>query len=541
MTPKNSFTKLALLGGNIVTIDEKRTRAQAVYVLGDRIAKVGSDSEIRPLIDNETETIDLKGRTVVPGFVDCHAHPMSYGQQLLNVDCRTPPIYSIEELIEGIREAAERSEEGEWIRGAGYDDFKLSEKRNPNRWDLDKAAPLNPVMITRMCGHVSVVNSLALELARITKDTKNPEGGEIDRDPETGEPTGVLRGGARAPFRGLIPPPSLERLKEGIRLSSAKFIAKGVTSVSDAGVGNPLTIKAYQAAIDEGMHLRVNLMPSMNSLEHLTSLGLGTGFGSSRLRLGAVKMVFDGSFTGRTAAMEEPFKDTPDNMGILYMSQEELEANVLKAYEAGYQVGVHAIGDRAISGVLDAYEKALKKAPRDDHRLRIEHCGINSPEIVSRIKELGVIPVPQPIFLWGEGESYLVGLEEERTDWAYPVKTWMDAGITVALSSDCPATSGSELVSPLLGIHVAVNRKTDAGNDVGPSQKVGVEEAIKGYTLNSAIATFEEDNKGSIEPGKLADLVILTEDPITVDPGTIRDIEVDITIVGGRIAYRRMP
>ncbi|MCW3989519.1 MAG: amidohydrolase [Candidatus Bathyarchaeota archaeon] len=500
---------------------------------------MGSEKEVRDLTDDETCILDLQGMTLIPGFVDCHAHPMSYGQQLLNVNCRTPPIHSIEEMIDSIMEAADRSEEGEWIRGAGYDDFKLSEKRNPNRWDLDKAAPLNPVMITRMCGHVSVVNSLALEMGGITKDTKDPEGGKIDRDPETGEPTGVLRGGARTLLRGLIPPPSLERLKEGIRLSSAKFIAKGVTSVSDAGVRNPLAVKAYQAAIDEGMHLRVNLMPSIRSLEHLTSLGLGTGFGSSKLRIGAIKMVFDGSFTGRTAAMEEPFKDTPDNRGILYMSQEELEANVLKAHEAGYQVGVHAIGDRAISGVLDAYEKALKKAPRDDHRLRIEHCGINSPEIVSRIKELGVIPVPQPIFLWGEGESYLVGLEKERTDWAYPVKTWMDAGITVAMSSDCPATSGSELVSPLLGIHVAVNRKTDAGNDIGPSQKVSVEDAIKAYTLNCAYATFEEDNKGSIEPGKLADLVVLSDDPTKIDPKKIKDISVEMTIIGGKIKYTK--
>ena len=539
MTSKASLKGLALYNGKIVTIDEKRPRAEAVYILGDRIVKVGSDAEIKPLIDDETETIDLDGRAVVPGFIDCHAHPMSYGQQLLNVDCRTPPNHSIEELLERIREAAERSEEGEWIRGAGFDDFKLSEKRNPNRWDLDRAAPHNPVIITRMCGHVSVVNSLALELARITKDTKDPEGGEIYRDPETGEPTGVLRGGARAPLRELIPPPSLQRLKDGIKLSSAKFIAKGVTSVSDAGVGNPLVVKAYRAAMDEGMYLRVNMMPSMSTLEHLTALGLGTGFGGPELRFGAIKMVFDGSFTGRTAAMEEPFRDTPGNRGILYMGQEELEANVLQAHEAGYQVGVHAIGDRAISGVLDAYEKALKKAPREDHRLRIEHCGINSPEIVSRIKELGVIPVPQPIFLWGEGESYLVGLEREMTEWAYPVKTWMEAGITVALSSDCPATSGSELVSPLLGIHVAVNRRTDAGNEVGPSQRVCVEDAIRGYTLNGAVATFEEGEKGSIEPGKLADLVVLAEDPMSVDPGSIKDVEVDMTIIGGRVAFSR--
>lgn len=539
MAPRTSFTKLALLNGNIITIDEKKPRAQAVYVLGDRIVMVGSNEDIEHFVDDETEVIDLEGRTVLPGFVDCHAHPMMYGQSLLTVNCRTPPVHSIDEMMDGIMKAAADEEEGEWVIGWGYDDFKLAEKRNPNRWDLDRAAPKNPVVITRMCGHVSVVNSLALELAGITKDTEDPEGGEVDRDPETGEPTGVLRGGARAPIWGLMPSPSFERLKEGIRLASEEFISKGVTSVSDAGVENPLAVKAYKAAIDGGMPLRINLMPYADSLEHLSSLGFETGFGDPRLRIGAIKMVFDGSFTGRTAAMLEPFLDTPGNTGILYMTQEELEANVQAALGAGFQVGVHAIGDRAITGVLDAYEKALKKQPRDDHRLRIEHCGINSPEIVSRIRELGVLPVPQPIFLWGEGESYLAGLEEERTNWAYPVKTWMDEGITVALSSDCPATSGSELISPLLGVHVAVNRKTDAGNDVGSGQKVGVEEAIRAYTLNSAYATFEEDIKGSIEPGKLADLTVISEDPTSVDPNRIKELSVEMTIIGGRTVYTK--
>jgi predicted amidohydrolase YtcJ len=446
---------------------------------------------------------------------------------------------SIEDIVESIREAVEEKGEGEWILGRGYDDFKLAEKRHPNRWDLDRAAPDNPVIITRLCGHISVANSLALELVGITKDTKDSEGGEIDRDPETGEPTGVLRGGARAPIRGILPPPDLEKLKTGIELAAEEFLARGVTSVSDAGVRDPLTVKAYQAAVRDGIPIRVNLMMSRDVLDHLSELGVETGFGDERLRIGAIKMVFDGSFSGRTAAMFEPFKDTPGNMGILYASQEELDEGVLASHEAGFQVGVHAIGDRAISGVLDAYEAALKRLPKADHRFRIEHCGINSPEIVSRIKSLGVIPVPQPIFLWGEGESYRAGLDGERADWAYPVKTWMDEGITVALSSDCPATSGEELISPLLGIHVAVNRKTDAGNDIGPAQRIGVEEAIRAYTLNGAIATFEEGTKGSIEPGKLADLVVLSEDPTKVALGAIRDIGVEMTIVGGRITYRK--
>jgi hypothetical protein len=421
----------------------------------------------------------------------------------------------------------------------GYDDFKLTEKRHPNRWDLDKAAPKNPVLINRLCGHVSVANSLALKLAGISKDTKDPEGGEIDRDPETGEPIGILRGGARAPIRKIMPPASFDELKKGIKLAAKEFIARGVTSVSDAGVDDPTVVKAYKAAIDEGMPLRVNMMMSRDLLSDLKKLGLETSFGDDKLRIGAIKMVFDGSFSGRTAAMSKPFKDTLDNSGILYMSQKELNEGVEASHMAGFQVGVHAIGDRAILGVLDAYEEALKNHPKRDHRFRIEHCGINSNEIVARIKKLGVIPIPQPIFLFGEGESYRAGLEEEDLKWAYPVRAWLDAGINVALSSDCPATSGEELISPLLGIYVAVTRKTDAGHELGPEQSIGVEEALKAYTLGGAYATFEEDIKGSIEPGKLADLTVISKDPTSVDAERIKDLSVEMTIIGGSIVYTK--
>ncbi len=539
MAQESRFIKLALTNGIVLTVDDKDTRATALLIVGDKIVSVGSDEEILRQVGDGGEVIDLLGKTVAPGFVDCHAHPMGFGQSLMTVDCRTPPMMSIDDIVGGIRKAVAEKHEGEWILGRGYDDFKLAEKRNPNRWDLDKAAPKNPVLITRLCGHVSVANSLALELAGITKDTKEPEGGEIDRDPETGEPTGVLRGGVRAPLRKIIPPTSFEALKKGIKLAASEFTARGVTSVSDAGVGDPTVVKAYKAAIDEGMTLRVNMMMSRDLLSEMTKLGLETGFGDEKLRIGAIKMVFDGSFSGRTAAMSRPFRDTPDNSGMLYMSQEELNEGVETSLAAGFQVGVHAIGDRAISGVLDAYEGALKKHPKQDHRFRIEHCGINSSEIVSRIKRLGVIPVPQPIFLYGEGESYRAGLEEKDLKWAYPVRSWLDAGIAVAFSSDCPATSGEELISPLLGIYVAVTRKTDAGQELGLEQRVGVEEAIRAYTMGGAYATFEEGIKGSIEPGKLADLTVISQDPTSVEAEEIKDLSIEMTIIGGRIVYTK--
>lgn len=532
--------KLALINGKIITMDEKKPKAQAVLVMGDKIYKVGSNAEIKNLIDENTEEIDLERKTLVPGFIDCHAHPMSFGQALLAVNCRTPPVSSIKEMAYKIKEAAEEKIEGEWIIGRGYDDFKLAEKRHPNRWDLDEVTPNNPVVITRMCEHVIVVNSWALELAGISKDTKDPEGGQIDRDKKTNEPIGVLRGNAEELIWKFMPFPSVEQLKKGINLAAKQFLARGVTSVSDAGVERSEAVKAYQAAIwGDNLPLRVNLMMSVSVLEELATLGFLTGFGDDRLQIGAIKIVADGSTTARTAAISEPYMDAPGNTGIMYISQDELNDHVITAHRAGFQVGVHAIGDRAIMAVLDAFESALEKLPKADHRHRIEHCGITNPIIISRLKKLGVIPIPQPIFLYGEGESYRAGLGEDRVKWAYPLKSFIENGIATAMSSDCPATSGDELISPLLGIYVAVLRKTDADREIGPEQRISVEDALRLYTLNSAYATFEEGVKGSIEPGKLADFAVLSNDPCTVVKNDIKDINVEMTIVGGKIVYKK--
>jgi predicted amidohydrolase YtcJ len=540
MSTDSGVRKTAFIHGNIITMDDEKPRAEAVLVVGDRISGVGSDSEIEAFIDKGTEVIDLGWRTLVPGFIDCHAHPMGYGESLMAVDCRTPPVSSIQDMVAAIRRKAEEKPEGEWVIGVGYDDFKLTERRHPNRWDLDEAAPDNPIIITRMCGHVSVANSLALQMAGITKDSADPEGGQIDRDQETGEPTGVLRGGAMAPFYKLIPPPNQKKLRRTFSLAAEQFLARGVTSVSDAGVDSPLVVRAYQAAIrEDGVPLRVNLMMSVGMLDELSRLGIQTGFGDERLRIGAIKIVADGSSSGRTAAVSEPYVDAPGNTGIMYISREELDEKVLASHKAGFQVGVHAIGDRAISAVLDSYEKALKELPRADHRLRIEHCGICTPAIVERIRGMGVVPVPQPIFLYGEGESYRAGLGEERVKWAYPLRSFLENGIVTPMSSDCPATSGTELISPLLGIYVAVTRKTDSGRELGPEQRIGVEDALRCYTLNSAYATFEDDVKGSIEPGKLADFAVLSEDPTRIAEGKIKDVYAEMTVVGGRVVYTR--
>lgn len=538
---RGSFEKkLAFINGNVITMDEKNPSAQAIFVIEDKVFKVGSDTEVENLIDEDTDVIDLEGQTLIPGFVDCHAHPINFGLALMSVDCKTPSVNSIKEIVEKIQAAADEEPEGEWIIGRGYDDFKLSEKRHPNRWDLDEASPNNPVIITRFCEHISVVNSLALELAGISKDTKDPEGGQIDRDPKTSEPTGVLRWGAKELVLRLIPPPSIEQLRQAIILASEQFLAKGVTSVSEAGEINASAMKAYQTAVwGDGVPLRINLMMPISMLGSLHKLGFSTGFGDDRLRIGPIKIIADGSTSGRTAALSEPYDDAPENFGMMYLNQHELNNMIFAAHSAGFQVGVHAIGDRAISAVIDAIELALKQIPKNDHRHRIEHCGINNSTIVTRLKEMGIIPVPQPIFLYGEGESYRTGLGEDRVKWAYPLKSYIENGITVPMSSDCPCTSGDELISPLLGIFMAVTRKTDIDREIGSEQKIDVKDALRAYTLNGAYTTFEEGIKGSIEPGKLADFVVLSDNPFNTKNNEIKNINVEMTIIGGKIVYEK--
>jgi predicted amidohydrolase YtcJ len=532
------FQKTAIINGNIITVDVDNPQSEAALVIGDKIARIGTDEEIQAFIDNDTKVIDLEGKTMVPGFIDCHAHPIMFGLSLMTINCTSPQMKSIKEILDAYKKDVKEKGSGSWIIGFGYDDHNLEEKRHPTRWDLDRVAPDNPAMISRFCGHILVVNSQALEIAGITKDTKDPEGGRYDRDPETGEPNGVIRGAAMQQIRKLLPTQDPKTIRKAIILMAEQFLARGVTSVSDAGIVNPMYLRAYHEAISEdSVPIRFNLMISTELHPELKKVGLFTGFGDEKLKLGAIKIVFDGSSSGRTAAIMEPYVDVPDSLGILYLSQEELDEKVKKAHRTGFQVGVHAIGDRAINGVLDAYDKALTLTPKDDHRFRIEHCGLNNPDIISRIKEMGVIPVPQPIFLYGEGESYRHGWGEERVKWAYPMRSWLDAGISPAMSSDCPATSGEELISPLLGIYVAVTRKTDQGKELGPEQRIFVEEALKAYTLNGAYATFEENIKGSITVGKLADFAVLSNDPTMVTHDEIKDINVEMTIIGGKIVY----
>jgi predicted amidohydrolase YtcJ len=525
---------LVLLNGRVITVNSKMPRAEAVAVKDGKIVGVGTDRAIRRLVGRGTRIIDLKGMAVLPGFIDAHNHLWGFGVALSQVDCRSPPVKSVKEIVEKIGERAAKTPEGRWVVGWGYDDTKLEERRHPNRWDLDTVAPSNPVMIRRTCGHTCVVNSRALERVGYRADTPQPEGGEIEKDQKTGEPTGVLRETAMKPVNDLARVFSVEELMEAIKLGQERLLSEGITSCHEAGL-DAKTVKAYQNLLASGqLKVRVYMMVQVDLLSQIVETGLVTGFGNEWLRIGSIKMMMDGGMGGKTAALYEPYEGTCDNRGIIYMSQERLNELVKKAHEAGFQIAIHAIGDRAIDVSLNALEAALRAAPRKDHRHRIEHCGLSTPAITERLVRLGVIPVGQPPFLFNIGDSFLSNLGADRIRWTYPFRTWLDKNIPAPGSSDRPVVLGA----PLLGIWACVNRKTERGRVLAEEERITPEEAIKMYTLNAAFASFEEETKGSIEPGKLADLVVLSADPCEVPVDEIKSIKIEMTIVGGSVAYQ---
>ena len=524
-----------LLNGDIRTMDPDRPHAQALVAVGERIAYVGDNAGARAYAHAGAEETDLGGAFVIPGFIEAHNHMISYGQGAAQVDARFPGVRSIAEIQARIGERARATPAGRWVLARGYDDNKLGERRHPTRHDLDAVAPDHPVLLVNGSGHMSVANSLALRLAGVTGATPAPQGGHVVLD-ATGEPTGLLQETAQSLVRDLIPPPTTADLIEALRLCGAHYAAAGITSSHTAGINTEQECIAHQRAAFEGvLPLRTYAMIGRPLLPLVDDLGLTTGFGDDRLRLGPIKFFSDGSLIGRTAAVFEPFLEDPrpDNLGLEMMPQEELDAVVRQAHDAGFQVATHAIGDRAISMVLTAYERALAANPRPDHRHRIEHCGICRPELIARIAHLGVLPVSQPIFIPEYGDGFLRHLGRDRCRLTYPFQSFLAAGVDLVFSSDCPVSA----FEPLKGIQAAVEERTGSGEPYAPAEAIPVEEAIRRYTVAGAYAAFEERIKGSITVGKLADLAVLERDPAAVPPAEIAAVRVLATIIGGETVY----
>ncbi|MCO5177007.1 MAG: amidohydrolase [Thermomicrobiales bacterium] len=348
----------------------------------------------------------------------------------------------------------------------------------------------------------------------------------------------MLHETAQQAVRNQVPVPTVEDFVESLKRCNDAYVASGITSSQDAGSLTADHVRAYQIASERGLlKLRTSMMIRETLIDQLDGLGVLQGFGSNRLRVGPVKLFIDGSLIGRTAAVTQPFLEDPrdDNLGLTMMPKEQFEDYVMKAHTMGYQIAVHAIGDRGIDWVLDAYEKALTAHPRDDHRHRIEHCGICRPDILDRIQRLGVIPVTQPVFILEYGDGFIRHLGMERIQLTYPFRSFLERGIPLVFSSDCPVSS----YVPMKSIQAAVTERTGTGQSYALEEAVTVEEALEMYTVAGAHVTFEEDIKGKIKAGMLADFAVLEQDPRDVDPSTLADLGVTTTIIGGEVVYER--
>ncbi len=527
---------LVLHNGKIITVDAQESIREAVAVKFGRILAVGSETEIEPLIGPQTEAVDLKGRTVIPGLIDSHCHMAMVGAlRMLTEDLSEEAgIRSIHDIQERLARRAKNTPKGEWVTGYQEDDSKLAEKRHPTRWELDEATRDHPLIISTVGGHFSIANSKAFEMAGVTKDTPDPVGGKFDRDPQTGEMTGGLHEEAINIIRpGGLPEASAEQAYEGAKQILTECAAVGLTCVYDT-VDRP-QIKAFLDLKNQGeLPIRVRMDVIIDLFPELKKLGIYRGLGDDWLRLCGLKFFFDGAISARTAAVTEPYLDKPGFYGVMATTREIATETIMKAYAEGYRISAHANGDQAIAMFLDIMEEAQSRYPRKDPRNRDIHCTVINPGLVERIKQLGILPTIFGPYVYYHGDKLIPAFGEKRLEWMFAARSFIDADIMVAAHSDHPCAP----YPPLMAIHGLVNRTTKAGKDIGPSQKIPVMEALKLYTINAAYHSFDEDRLGSLEAGKLADMTVLGEDILTIPAEKIMDVTVEMTVVDGKVVYK---
>ncbi len=546
MKRRNSMhPDLILYNGKIRSFAANGSTFEALASAGGRIVATGASDEIRRLAGRDTEQIDLEGRTAIPGLTDTHVHLAEKGTAEMEfVDCRDfyTETYSIGDILQTLAKRAAETPKGSWIvaHGSPMQDFRLKEKHFPDRHDLDRAIPDHPVSIS-FGAHITIANTLALKLAKITKDSADPAGGAIRKDPQTGEPTGELHERAQLLLRKAAPVFSYLQLKDGIVYALNQCLERGVTTVHDiVRSGEP--VRAYQEIFKEGkLPARVSLLPrvieSFIESKSLIELGLITGFGNEWLRVGGVKMSIDGGITGRNACFYDPYEDDEHNCGIIRIEQDELNETVLRCHTAGLRCCVHAIGDRAFDMALGAYENAIEKSPRKDHRHRIEHMGnwLASPERMQRMVRSGIIAIPNIAIGYYVGDAILDCVGEKRLTKAFPFRTLLKNGVIIAGGSDSP---GYWPVDPLRDIAACVSRRMRWGDVWIPEERISLQEAFAMHTTTAAYVGFEENDKGTLEVGKLADIAVCAEDPFVIQPEKIKDLKVEMTIVGGEVGYR---
>ncbi len=529
---------LVLRGGKIATVDDAFSMAQAVAVRGDKFVFVGADNDVEPYIGPETKVIELEGKLVVPGLIDAHVHMMTYGMGLDALDFRG--INNFPQIAEMVAEKAQQLKPGQWILGANWDQNDWEIKKLPTHHDLTQAAPDNPVWLIRVDVHAALANQKAMEFAGVTAQTVSPEGGEIHVD-ENGQPTGVFIDNAMALIEDKVPRPTTEQARAALANAAQQCLSVGLTGVHDAGV-TPLDVENYKYLIDnDQLPIRVNAMlydPGLDDLNDFMKQNLITEYGNNFLTVKCMKMLMDGALGSRGAYMFEPYSDRPESTGLLTVSYERCLAVSRFALQNGYQMSIHAIGDRANHEVLNAFEAALTEFPNPDHRFRVEHSQIMAPDDILRYKPLGVLPSMQPTHATSDMYWAADRVGSERAKGAYAWRKFLDTGVIIPCGSDFPV----EKTNPLLGFYAAITRQDPSGYPDGgwfPDQRMTRQEALKGFTIWAAYAAFQEDILGSIEVDKLADMTVLSKDILTIEPKEILTTACEYTITAGKIRYTK--
>ncbi|OGP65013.1 MAG: hypothetical protein A2170_02875 [Deltaproteobacteria bacterium RBG_13_53_10] len=513
---------LILTNANIITLDSNLQRGETVVIRDGNVFAVGGQESLKGLRRQETRVIDCRGNTILPGFIDAHFHLLAFAESLvtLNLEPRNR-VHSISDIQGKLREISRRLPAGSWIRGRGYHEFSLAEKRHPTRWDLDEATSTHPIKLTHRSGGAHVLNSCALALVGISKETEDPPEGLIDRDLETGDPTGLLFSMGDH-LAKKIPPLDHDQMEHGLKRANQELCSFGITTIHDVSSrNNAERWEVFQKWKKQGLiKPRIKMVFGWEGFNDYLKYPFSSPLDEHQLRPGGVKIIVH------------------ETTGRLSPSQEELNKRVLCIHRAGFQAVLHAVEENTIEAACKAVESALKLFPRSDHRHRVEHCAVCPRPLAKRIAALGITVVAQPPFIYYNGSRYLRTVLDPDLKHLYPIGTLVNDGVHVVGSSDCPIVPPN----PMIGIYAAISRKTDLDEVVLPEEKILPEKALRMYTGEAARAGFDEMAKGSITPGKLADLVVLSADPTAVpadEIDEIKEIEVEMTLVNGEIVWEK--
>ena len=508
---------LVLKNANVITMNPRQPTAELIAIKDDKISLVANNQELEQVAGVKTKIIDCQGKTVVPGFNDAHCHIHSSIRKLFSLDLSPSSVSSIAGIKAAIHQRAQNTPPGKWLTGTDYNEFYLAEKCHPNRWDIDEVAPHHPVVLSHRSLHACVLNSLALSLAGITKETTEPPGALINRDLTTGEPNGILFEMLGHIREKVLPSLSEKELTKGIALINQHYLSYGITSLQEATISNDFgrwqTFRRFKQ--NGKLKSRLSVMPGIEALGQLQEAGLTPGAGDSQLRLGGAKIMVN------------------ETRGKPHPPQPELNQSALTAHQAGFQLAIHAQTPSTVEAAITALEYVYTHSPQAGQRHRIEHCSVCPPPLLKRLSKLPVVVVTQPPFVYYSGERYLATVPADQLPWLYRIKSLLDSGLTVAGSSDSPIVPDN----PLVGIYAAVTRQAKSGQQLLAEERVSVEQALAMYTTNGAYVSFEENIKGSIAQGKLADIVVLSDDPTKSLPEQIKDIKVEMTIIDGKVVW----